>query len=289
MVKHEPATEHSEAQDTLRTKPQRKSRWQVAGFHEAAKKYSAPIVLDEVKALIHYVSERGLDPDALILVPLNQAIVQYESANTQKEEDQAASDILKYYSKLSELTYPTNGVNGRTILNGYWVVLNMAFIIFWGAVFFICATGTEILGLWLEGRPEPEVSFSLVDWHRYVLSYLSPLFWGGLGACVSLAKKLSDLAAQQKFDKLRLQGYGTRIWLGAVIGSAFVYLFYDAATVREALNLQPKAVAFLSGLGVKAIYGAFETMVQIVSDKVKGWRTNEKPTPAGAAPKPAGP
>ena len=55
--------------------------------------------------------------------------------------------------------------------------------------------------------------------------------------------------------------------LGAVLGVVVANLFYEQ-TELAANHISPNAVAFLTGLGVKAVYGALENMVDTVHKSV---------------------
>ena len=227
------------------------------------------ITIEEVNALIHYASERGLDPNGTIISRLHQAVVEYSMARDKAQKVTASGDILTYYSKLTAITF-VDKVNGRTLRNARTVAWHIGWIIFWGVFFMLLATSTETLTLWLKENADRSDSFSLFifNLHRYVLTYFSPFFWGGLGACVYLMKTLTDKAASHTFDSRKLQGYGARIFLGAIFGVLIVNVFFGPDTLADSVDLTPNAVAFLCGLGVKVIYAAFEKTVNTLHHKI---------------------
>jgi hypothetical protein len=138
-------------------------------------------------------------------------------------------------------------------------------------LFLLVGLGISMLGDWLANQPEPEegmrLALFLVDQH--VLSVLEPFVWGGLGACVYLLKTLYDFAQDRQFDKERLHGWWLRVVLGGVLALVVVRLFdlKDLGTM-EGAELDAVAVAFLVGLGIKVVYGAFERLVGFLAEKM---------------------
>lgn len=217
----------------------------------------------EIRALMAYVAEQGLDPDAQVLAPLKQALYDHDQALDGDAKIAAEKKLLSGYAKLATLTYPTRGINGRTLVETSHIWARTRVIIVLGIAFFVFAIGNEILDQYFNSIPEPEAGWELHlgRFHSYVLTYLSPFFWGGLGACVYLAKRLSDKAHEQTFDGALLQGYQTRIWLGAVLGAIVQYIYEPSSLTTSEVNLDANAVAFLTGVGVKVVYGGIERTV----------------------------
>ena len=56
--------------------------------------------------------------------------------------------------------------------------------------------------------------------------------------------------------------------LGATLGAVVALAFLGSEGI-QAGNLKPAAIAFLSGLGVRAIYSSFEALVNIISRRVQ--------------------
>lgn len=51
-------------------------------------------------------------------------------------------------------------------------------------------------------------------------------------------------------------------------------------------NLTPNAISFLCGLGIKAVYGAFEKLVEMTSQRIQRIGTGKQQQPAPAAKPP---
>ena len=113
-----------------------------------------------------------------------------------------------------------------------------------------------------------------------MLVLLLAAVWGGIGSCLFVMKKISDSLFICAFDKGKAMGDASRIVLGAIIGLVVVALFVipDAAAGGGAdvtvgkVKFGPASIAFLSGLGVKAVYGAFENLVELLSGWLSGKR-----------------
>jgi hypothetical protein len=228
------------------------------------------LIVDEITALVHYASERGLDPEGKLLVPLTDALSIYTRKNTPvPEKCNSARTVLQFYTKLAKLTYP---VNGHTLIETQSIRYYLSWPIIYAILFLALALGNEILKGWFLkiGAPEEELYRSLFNIQHYVLEPLSPFFWGGLGACVYLLKRLTDFAADMSFDSKQLQGWQTRIWLGAILGAvAFQYIYPESAKLSaDDMKFSAKPVAFLTGVGVRVIYGALEKLIDFLAVKL---------------------
>ena len=218
------------------------------------------MVIEEVTALIRYASERGIDPSGKIIGPLYEEVENYNSALEKESEEKktkAAAEILRLYSGLTALTSTQTGgaradpdvINGRTLLDtkeNYRAQSRK--ILFWGLVSVILAFGTEALDLWFADIVEPKEGklLVLINIHRYFLDNFSPFFWGALGSCVFLMKRISDKAAKRCFDSRRWRGWTTRILLGAILGTVVVYIYDPGSFTEENINLGANAVAFFT-------------------------------------------
>ncbi|MDE0172210.1 MAG: hypothetical protein OYH76_23205 [Defluviicoccus sp.] len=237
------------------------------------------VSIREVTALIHYVTERGMDPDGKIVCPLHRALVHYKQANALEERISSTNEILVGYSQLCRITYSEHSINGRTLRDSTLSAWYMKSIILWGLIFIFCALSIH----YVEYRSHDFVDGTVLQGWRAMLAFIGktgsiqivPLFYGGLGACIYLLRSLSKKAANGTFDARKLQGSGARIFLGAIFGFIVVNLLFHTpeSGTRIASNLgledlQQNAVAFFCGLGVKAIYGIFERSVEFVHDKV---------------------
>lgn len=235
----------------------------------------------EVVALIHYVTERGMDPGGEIIRPLHDALANYRQAKTVEDRIKWTSEVLVGYSRLCELTYAEHGVNGRTLRDSTLSTWYMSSVIVWGLLFVAAAFSVHFVKYWTGSADGP---VDLGSWHN-LLFFISetgsvqvaPLFYGGLGACIFLLRSLSKKAAEGTFDARRLQGVGARIFLGAIFGFIVVNLLFDpsepdGADLLDSLGLhtlQMNAVAFFCGLGVKAIYSIFSKTIDLIHRKIE--------------------
>ncbi len=251
-----------------------------------------PVRYKEVIRLIQYVVERGLDPEGKIIRPLYKAVESYNKTDDEKTFDEkvkATEDTLILYGKLNELTYAgvngSNAINGRTLLDTELHYKNYAYkVLSWGLFFLFLAVGSKSLDLWATeiAKALPENPGFLYYFHIYFLKDFSPFWWGGLGACVFLMKRLSDKAAERCFDSQRWKGGGTRIMLGALLGLivAHIYNTGDDSGV-EGLKLGPSAIAFFTGVSVRVFYGIIEKTIDAIAEKFNLGSSNKKQNPSG--------
>ena len=234
----------------------------------------------EVVALIHYITERGMDPDGEIVRPLHDALANYRQAETVEDRIKWTNEVLVGYSRLCKITYSDNCVNGRTLRDSTLSTWYMSTVIVWGLIFVVSAFSIHFIEYWstkVQGRVDSE------SWQIF-LAFISdtgsvqiaPLFYGGLGACIYLLRSLSKKAAEGTFDARKLQGVGARIFLGAIFGFIVVNLIFDTSESdgvdlleRFGLDtLEMNAVAFFCGLGVKAIYSVFSKIIDLIHQKI---------------------
>ena len=75
------------------------------------------------------------------------------------------------------------------------------------------------------------------------------------------------------YEEARVKGDGTRIFLGSMLGVVIVVLFFrDFGTQIQdgAVSFGPATAAFVAGLGVKPVYGAFEELSEALSNRIAG-------------------
>jgi len=78
-------------------------------------------------------------------------------------------------------------------------------------------------------------------------------------------KPLTDRVSEFTFDARVLQGFRTRILLGATLGAVVPQVFDVGA--KRAIDVEPKVVAFLSGLAVKVVYGVLENLIDALPQR----------------------
>ena len=248
---------------------------------------SLVINVKEIKLLLRYAIERGLDSEGQITNPLHAALSDYERADDGSEAKRdAGGRLLNFYGRLAAKTYGQLQVNGRTILEtmdkSRWP---FRWVLFAGILFFILSMGTEILDLFYKDYLEPEegVPLFIVNVHRYILTYLSPFLWGGLGACVYLVKRLADARANLQFERQRFQGLSAHIGLGALLGAVVVLIYGEENFTQSEFNLDANTLAFFVGVGVRVFYSLIESTIETVADGLRRRITGE--TATHAAPK----
>ena len=240
-----------------------------------------PMVIEEVTALIRYASEGGIDPSGKTIGPLYESVEDYNSAlekDSEEKKIKAVKEILRLYSELTALTSAQSGgdgadsdvINGRTLLDTKENYRVQSWkILFWSLVSLVLALGTEALDLWFADivKPEEGKLLVLLNIHRYFLDNFSPFFWGALGSCVFLMKRISDKAAKRCFDSRRWRGWTTRILLGAILGTVVVYIYDPGSFTEKNIDLDANAVAFFTGVGVRVIYGGIEKTINVLAQK----------------------
>jgi hypothetical protein len=255
---------------------------------------SAMVNCHEVTALIKFVTERGLDKDAKITGRLSQAVANLQASTDPKVRTVKTKQVIKLYGELSALTYPTLGVNGKTVLDSdnirnckveilgvcfkprawkelAWLIGSFAFAVLTeGMRVYYSAEGSSggTSAGWVQAVLDERTVFDL---YQLVLVYLLPFFWGAVGASIYLLRNAADLVANRTFDAQSAQGTAARVVLGGVFGAVIVHLFFDSVPeTASTFALGPSAAAFLSGLGIRAVYGAFEKVVDTLANWISG-------------------
>jgi len=232
------------------------------------------ISIEEVKALIRYASDQGLDIDTekkekqSILSELTVLVVAWEEEK-EKENNiryEELSKIIVLYAQLNCIT--EMHVTGKSIRDSLKVdeitipVRNITWLLVFPLI---------LLNVFLEGwfqdivDPEEGILFFLINFQRYILDYLTPFLWGAMGSCVYLLKVFNDLAESKKFNEDKMRGWGTRITLGAILGGVVQFIYDESAFGSSGVNLDANAIGFLTGIGVKVVYGAMEKTIEQLS------------------------
>ena len=231
---------------------------------------------EEVAALLKFASEQGCEDPELVGTLFKQ-LRAYENAVATKDlqqQEAAAHEMLYSYTTLTKLM---NGVNGRTLLAGrnlFWETKIFMLLAF--GTFVVCIL-TLALGDWVQNEPI-DYDFWLPPVAVHLVKFFTPFFWGALGAFVYILKRITDFAAEYQFDPDKFQGWLTRLSLGAILGWTITYIIDPAAFGEVTLN--STAIAFLSGLGTKVIYGGLQRLIQILADKMNLDMLHERPSRA---------
>ena len=81
-----------------------------------------------------------------------------------------------------------------------------------------------------------------------------------------ILKRITDQAAENRFDPDKFHGWITRGLLGAVLGGTIAYVVNPDAF--GAVSLSITALAFLTGLRMKIVYGGLERMIELLAEKM---------------------
>jgi len=236
---------------------------------------------NEAIALSSYARDHGLDPNGDLAASIHDAIAAREMAASREDWLKANGELVRAYAQLNAKT-AKNNVTGRTVIDSRQFLLRHTLVEWTFGIFCLFgAVGTEILGnhYGIQRAVALAASGPGLDSPYYTiystgLVYLLPFFWGGVGSFLYLIKMLSERAAARQFSSVRLRGSLPRLVLGAVLGGVVANLYGEQANAVVAIavpdisttgGLGASALAFLAGLGVKAVYGTFNAIIQTVT------------------------
>lgn len=226
----------------------------------AGDRASALVRLEEVTALLRYASDKGIDPDGRVTGPL-YALVERGRVGALQDEDKR--NLFLLYTQLNNLT--PEEITGATLIDSSHMDVSIRAVRIWTwYVVFPLIVLNGVMEGWLADLPEPEEGALLVllNVQRYVLDFITPFLWGALGSCVYLLKRYSDLAEERVFSAGSVKGWGTRITLGAILGGVVQFVYDSSVFTSAGLQLDANAIGFLTGIGVKVVYGALEKTIE---------------------------
>ena len=209
--------------------------------------------------------------------------------------------LVKAYTQVTRFTYAHKGVNGRSVLDtlggtmqifhaemekpqrrrSLFGLSRLSFtpkrqnrLMWYAGVFLFFALLLELLTGW-SGRIDDPGKLAGFWRHLYnatidLAHILVPAFWGAIGACVFLMKRISDKLGILAYEQSRQKGVETRILLGAILAVVMVEMIFPMHSQNLAVgdvNLGPMGLAFIVGLSIKPIYAAFETLVQGLAER----------------------
>ena len=172
---------------------------------------------------------------------------------------------LHAYVNLCKQTYP---VTGASILESQKAT-HYPLMAIVGIILAICMLGQ--LTYSYASTTSASDSTKLI-WHfayyfgMYWYPVLAGLLWGGLGSCIYLLKRVNDIAQSREFDPALYKGVWVRMVLGGTLGWVVVNIFDLEANDFGGISIP--AVAFLTGLSVKVVYGALEALVVAIEQKL---------------------
>ena len=258
-------------------------------------------LIAEAEALVHYVAGHGaVDTNgtdgAERLKALAEAV---EVANAEADPepiDARWTRLVVAYERLASVTYAARGVNGRTVLDTQgrpacdgrhgWLrffprMKKRNWVVIVGLLLAAVGIGLEVLVEWSRmpsGTPVMSEEFKAAL--RAVGHFAMPATWGGLGACVFLAKRMSDKLYRMQYEEARTRGYGTRIFLGSTIGvvtASIAFPELDTQFMAGKTGLGQPAVAFVAGLSVKPVYAAFESLSEGIAARIAPPKEDGRP------------
>lgn len=248
--------------------------------------------LDEIEALVKYIGRHGdvlggsADKDS----KLGDLACKAAKCRCEKATAKDWKELVDAYSAVTKATMTARGINGRSVLDTLAAAdapLGIRDFLF-GSVpkhrrplrIAMWLSISALALQYVEGVASQESDpKALGEWMRplyYLVQYLAPTLvpavWGGLGACVFLMKQVSDRLAAFTYEAARMKGFGTRVLLGAIFGVVVVQWLFDpdAGDKEMADTLGVAVAAFAAGLGTKAVYAAFEALVEEVASRIKG-------------------
>lgn len=189
------------------------------------------------------------------------------TADLKPNERQAlcTAKIVTAYTRLCSITLP---VTGASIVHSKDP--NIRWLYFWNLFFLVVCLSSLVIANIYTYSPQPADCNCWVNLSDYSVHYypaISGLLWGGLGSCVYLLKKVNDISQSREFDPDVFTGIFSRIMLGATLGWVVVNIF-DMDTL-DVDGVSVPAVAFLTGLSVKVVYGFLEKIVSELELKLK--------------------
>ena len=258
-------------------------------------------LIAEAEALVNYVAGHGATDlnvtDGAERLKKLAEVVELANAKARPEPtDERWTRLVVVYEQLASVTYARWSVNGRTVLDtqgrlagddrSRWLrfvprVKKRTMVVITGLLLVAVGIGLEVL---VELSAVPNGALAMSEEFKAVLKavghFAMPAAWGGLGACVFLAKRMSDKLYRMQYEEARTRGYGTRIFLGSTIGvvtASIAFPELDTQFMAGSTGLAPPAVAFVAGLSVKPIYAAFEALSEGIAARIAPPKEDGKP------------
>ncbi|HXV73820.1 MAG TPA: hypothetical protein VD713_03735 [Sphingomonadales bacterium] len=154
---------------------------------------------------------------------------------------------------------------------------------------FLLEAGNQMLVTWYPLDDLGEASVVLVSFYKFffLFGYLSPFFFGLLGACAYLLRATHYFMGNYIFDRARIPEYFNRMLLG-FIGGGTIKLFVQnvAGDDGTAVTLSASALGFLTGYNIDFLFKAIERISEALLPKV-GTESMAKAKPPLAPPPPS--
>jgi hypothetical protein len=252
-----------------------------------------PINLSEVNALIRYASENGIDPpgpdpkkpEETTLKLLNNAALRYRQSKTNlsgnappADEENIESVIIYHYARLTQHTRVDGHIiHGRTLIDTRNSGRSLFMLVVTTLVLTVLAITNEIFTSWAADSTI-SVNATVHFLTEHILKHLMPFVWGALGGCIYLSMRLYNIARHRAFDRNKYHGWMLRVLLASIIGAVTFYIIEPTKLGPNGVPIEAKTLAFLAGLGVKVVYGAFEKLVDTLVEKFNLGSLRRAPT-----------
>ena len=277
---------------------------------------------EEADALARYFARHCPgEPDENAVKAYSQLVRALSDARAKPDENLYHS-LMTAYQALACHTFRTQEVHGQSILDSTrkregrweWITDKRLRPVVLGISFFGAALLLQLLDAWVQaslganaaGAPElgsNGTSGSVKNLCATLLASCVPLLvpaaWGALGACTALAKRVSDRLTAMSYEENRMHGLLARVFLGAALALVLdILLFVEgpsaagsaaAASDGTGPGFGPIAGAFLAGLFVQPVYGAFEALMHRVSLAISPGSAGQRIVPRAAPPPPDAP
>ena len=237
------------------------------------------VAQEEAEALAFYFARHWAEVANAGASTAYKQLVEALSASHNNVDESTYQELMVSYQKLANYTFDKYEVHGKSVLDTTKQVPTSAIFsdkrrqpVIFGVIFFFLALVFQALDAWTESNLDAMPEFGLAPILASWLPLLIPAAWGALGACTALAKRVSDRLSAMTFEENRMQALSSRIFLGAALALVLdVLVFVEGNATQQTdldLGFGPIAGAFLAGLFVQHIYGAFESLVGRISKAI---------------------
>jgi len=237
--------------------------WAIHATQEEYTVAATTILEEEVRSLVRFAIEYGHKQDDDMCSRLVWLLNEIDSNKNPRKKSDYLAELVTLYSKLSQMIYDEYGVNARTIIasENYKGYLRPAFIL--AAMFFFVAIAESFIEQFVlnVGQLDTSIPLWIRNYYDSGMNLVSPFLWGGVGAFVYLLKRLSDYAAESKFDPVLLPGLFSNVLFGALLGCLVIYLV-SGIVESEPSKLESSALAFLSGFLSRTAYSKLEHIIE---------------------------
>lgn len=228
-----------------------------------------PTLIEQGEILLEYAAEKNLlvsnNPEQT--EQLGKQVQEYSDAlyaYSISEDNKSFIKKTAFLYHYSALVALTGKVTWRSLIDSRNSTKHLKLLFIFSLIFLLLTFLISLFSVAITGS----------GWLNSLFQYILPFAWGGLGSCVYLLKTLSDKVRILVFERRQMQGVIPRIMLGAILAMVVVNLFELGETN---IPIDAVALAFLTGLGVKVVYGVLENLVEALTTyfNLGNLRTNQ--------------